>query len=424
MSCKMTVGDGRFLPYREKLLCCNILLHSVSNSEINFTKHQINKGTFMATLTFMTHTIFDHGASAQLGQVLAQHGIRRPLLCTDRGLVSLGMVDDLAAGLGNDAALSIFDGTPENPTQMAVEEAVAKYREADCDGVVALGGGSSMDLAKAVALAVTHEGDLIEFTAGLGGAAKIGQVAPLIAIPTTSGTGSEVSSGAVIIMNNGEKLILASRELVPRTAICDPSLTLGLPPHLTAATGMDAMTHCVEALLSPQVNPPAEAVACDGIERGIREGNLLKAVQDGSDEDARWHMMMAATEGAMAFSKGLGSVHSMSHACGADQSLRLHHGTLNAVILPTILDFNRDHVGDKYARLNAAVGISADSDPADFIRNLNAELGLPANLSEMGVQTDAIPALAAHAAKDVCTFTNPRPCSAAEYEELFEKALA
>tara|TARA_B100000035_G_scaffold111572_2_gene94701 strand:- start:25 stop:1287 length:1263 start_codon:yes stop_codon:yes gene_type:complete len=420
----MTVGDGRFLPYREKLLCCNILQHSVSNSEINFTKHQINKGTFMATLTFMTHTIFDHGASAQLGQVLAQHGIRRPLLCTDRGLVSLGMVDDLAAGLGNDAALSIFDGTPENPTQMAVEEAVAKYREADCDGVVALGGGSSMDLAKAVALAVTHEGDLIEFTAGLGGAAKIGQVAPLIAIPTTSGTGSEVSSGAVIIMNNGEKLILASRELVPRTAICDPSLTLGLPPHLTAATGMDAMTHCVEALLSPQVNPPAEAVACDGIERGIREGNLLKAVQDGSDEDARWHMMMAATEGAMAFSKGLGSVHSMSHACGADQSLRLHHGTLNAVILPTILDFNRDHVGDKYARLNAAMGISADSDPADFIRNLNAELGLPANLSEMGVQTDAIPALAAHAAKDVCTFTNPRPCSAAEYEELFEKALA
>ena len=378
----------------------------------------------MATLTFMTHTIFDHGASAQLGQVLAQHGIRRPLLCTDRGLVSLGMVDDLAGGLGNDAALTIFDGTPENPTQMAVEEAVARYKDADCDGVVALGGGSSMDLAKAVALAVTHEGDLIEYTAGLGGASKISEVAPLVAIPTTSGTGSEVSSGAVIIMNNGEKLILASRELVPRTAICDPALTIGLPPHLTAATGMDAMTHCVEALLSPQVNPPAEAVACDGIERGIREGNLLKAVQDGSDEDARWHMMMAATEGAMAFSKGLGSVHSMSHACGADQSLRLHHGTLNAVLLPTILDFNRDHVGDKYSRLNAAMGTGGATDPADYIRNLNAELGLPANLSEMGVQSESIPALAVHAAKDVCTFTNPRPCSAAEYEELFEKALA
>ena len=378
----------------------------------------------MTTLTFMTHTIFEHGASAQLGKVLAQHGLRRPLLCTDRGLVNLGMVDDLAAALGNDSALTVFDGTPENPTQAAVEEAVEKYIEADCDGVVALGGGSSMDLAKAVALAVTHDGELIDYTAGLGGAAKIAQIAPLVAIPTTSGTGSEVSSGAVIIMNNGEKLILASKELVPRTAICDPSLTLGLPPHLTAATGMDAMTHCIEALLSPQINPPAEAVACDGIERGIRDGNLVKAVQDGSDKDARWHMMMAATEGAMAFSKGLGGVHSMSHACGADHSLRLHHGTLNAVILPTILDFNRDYVGAKYARLNAAMGADVDNDPAEFIRNLNSNIGLPENLSEMGVKKDSIPALAEHAAKDVCTFTNPRPCSKEEYEALFEVALS
>jgi alcohol dehydrogenase class IV len=378
----------------------------------------------MANLTFMNQTIFDHGASTQLGQVLAQHGIRRPLLCTDKGLVNLGMVTDLVSHLGNDAALTIFDGTPENPTQMAVEDAVELYRASGCDGVVALGGGSSMDLAKAVALAVTHEGDLLEYTAGLGGASKIGSVAPLIAIPTTSGTGSEVSSGAVIIMKNGEKLILASRFLVPATSICDPELTLGLPPLLTAATGMDAMTHCIEALLSPQINPPAEAVACDGIERGIREGNLIKAVKDGSDRDARWHMMMSAAEGAMAFSKGLGSVHSMSHACGADQNLRLHHGTLNAVILPTILDFNRDHVGDKYQRLNAAMGIAADANPSDFIRDLNAEIGLPANLSEMGVSSEAIPNLASHAAKDVCTFTNPRPCSAEEYEGLFETAMA
>jgi alcohol dehydrogenase class IV len=378
----------------------------------------------MANLTFMNQTIFDHGASTQLGQVLARHGIRRPLLCTDKGLVNLGMVTDLVSNLGNDAALTIFDGTPENPTQMAVEEAVELYRASGCDGVVALGGGSSMDLAKAVALAVTHEGDLLEYTAGLGGASKIGSVAPLIAIPTTSGTGSEVSSGAVIIMKNGEKLILASRFLVPATSICDPELTLGLPPLLTAATGMDAMTHCIEALLSPQINPPAEAVACDGIERGIREGNLIKAVKDGSDRDARWHMMMSAAEGAMGFSKGLGSVHSMSHACGADQNLRLHHGTLNAVILPTILDFNRDHVGDKYQRLNAAMGIAADANPSDFIRDLNAEIGLPANLSEMGVSSEAIPNLASHAAKDVCTFTNPRPCSAEEYEGLFETAMA
>ena len=176
--------------------------------------------------------------------------------------------------------------------------------------------------------------------------------------------------------------------------------------------------------MSPQINPPAEAVACDGIERGIRDGHLLQAVKDGKDEDARWHMMMAATEGAMAFSKGLGAVHSMSHACGADQSLRLHHGTLNAVILPTILDFNRDHVGDKYKRLNAAMGIESSADPADFIRDLNAEMELPANLSEMGVQKDSTQDLAAHAAKDISNFTNPRPVSGKVYESLFEIALS
>ena len=196
------------------------------------------------------------------------------------------------------------------------------YREAGCDGVVAFGGGSSMDLAKAVALAVTHEGDLLEYTAGLGGTAKIGPVAPLVAVPTTAGTGSEVSSGAVIIMANGEKLILASRHLV------------------------------------------------------------------------------------------------------ADQTLRLHRGTLNAVPLPTILDFNRDHVGDKYARLNAAMGCAAGADPAEVVRALNASIGLPAGLGEMGVQADAGPGLAEHAARDVCTFTNPRPCSEGDFQRLFETALA
>ena len=377
----------------------------------------------MATLTFLTHTIFDHGASQQLAKVLGRNGIRRPLLCTDRGLVDLGMVAELAGQLGNGYTTTIYDGTPANPTQAAVEEAAEVYRQAECDGVVAFGGGSSMDLAKGVALAVTHDGDLLGYTTEKGGTAKIGPVSPLVAIPTTAGTGSEVSSGAVIIMDNGEKLILASRHLVPRTAICDPDLTAGLPPLLTAATGMDAMTHCIESLLSRQVNPPAEAVACDGIERGIRDGHLMRAVRDGSDRDARWHMMMAATEGAMAFSKGLGAVHSMSHACGADQALRLHHGTLNAVLLPTILDFNRDHVAGKYARLNAAMGLDAAADPADFIRKLNADLGLPANLGEMGVLRDAIPYLAEQATKDLSTFTNPRRCSAADFEALFDVAL-
>ncbi|MEM7465592.1 MAG: iron-containing alcohol dehydrogenase [Pseudomonadota bacterium] len=377
----------------------------------------------MATLTFMTHTMFDHGASKKLSKVLKTNGIQRPLVCTDKGLVQLGMVAELTSTIEGDA-VSVFDGTPENPTEAAVHEAVASYKDQGCDGIVAFGGGSSMDLAKAVALATTHEGDLIQYTAGLGGTRKIGPVAPLVAIPTTAGTGSEVSSGAVIIMENGEKLLLVSPHLVPRTAICDPSLTLGLPPRLTAATGMDAMTHCIESLLAPPVNPPADAVACDGIERGIRDGHLLRAVQDGSDEDSRWHMMMAAAEGAMAFSKGLGAVHSMSHACGADQTLRLHHGTLNAVLLPTVLEFNRDHVGDKYSRLNIAMGNKVDADPADAIRALNATIGLPANLGEMGVKSDAISSLAEHASKDICNYTNPRQCSPEDYERLFDIALA
>jgi alcohol dehydrogenase class IV len=150
---------------------------------------------------------------------------------------------------------------------------------------------------------------------------------------------------------------------------------------------------------------------------------LLKAFQDGEDIDARWHMMMAATEGAMAFSKGLGAVHSMSHACGADQALRLHHGTLNAVFLPTILDFNQDYVGKKYERLNKALGLSTEADPAEYIRDLNQKLGLPSNLAEMGIKPDQIPALAEHAAKDVCTYTNPRPCSVSDYESLYTTAM-
>ena len=375
----------------------------------------------MANLTFMNNTIFDHGASNQLGQVLAMHGIRRPLLCTDKGLVNLGMVTDLVAHLGNDAALTIFDGTPENPTQMAVEEAVAKYQEAGCDGVVALGGGSSMDLAKAVALAVTHEGDLLQYTAGLGGAGKIGTVAPLIAIPTTSGTGSEVSSGAVIIMNNGEKLILASRNLVPMTSICDPSLTLGLPPLLTAATGMDAVAHCVETFISPVINPPAEGIAIEGLRRAM--AYIERAVADGTDREARWEMMMAAMMGAMSFQKGLGAVHAISHPLGGMQEPRLHHGTLNAVVMPAVLRFNANHVGDKYRRLKEAMGLDEGVDLPSFISEFNSKLGLPANLQEMGVPASVVPAMSAAAEVDHCNATNPRLASKADYEVLINEAM-
>ncbi|MEP2830033.1 iron-containing alcohol dehydrogenase [Parvibaculum sp.] len=378
----------------------------------------------MATLTFCTTVLFDHGALEQLGGTLKGNGISRPLICTDQGLLRAGIIDKVRGAMSNEFQTTIFHDTPENPTEEAVLAAAALYREAGCDGIISVGGGSSMDLGKAVALAVTHEDELLSYTAGLGGARKIGPVAPLIAVPTTAGTGSEVSTGAVVIMSNGEKLILASKHLVPRVAICDPDLTLGLPSLLTAATGMDAIAHCIEAVCSRQVNPPADAVGLDGIRRALGQGHLERAVADGTDAQARWNMMMASTEGAMAFTKGLGAVHSMSHACGSLPGLRLHHGTLNAVCLPPVLRFNHEKIGEALPRIASAMGLAEGADVSDEIEALNTRLGLPKNLGEMGVTADMIDYLAAHAAKDVCTFTNPRGVSRDEYADLFERTIA
>jgi 4-hydroxybutyrate dehydrogenase len=380
----------------------------------------------MATLTFRNTTEFDFGAIQHLAGTLKQHGIMRPLLCTDKGLVDVGVIDTIRGVIPNDIATTIFDGTPENPTQSAIEAAASLYTENDCDGVLAVGGGSSIDLAKGVALRVTHEGDFMQYTAGIGGRDAIGEVAPLVAIPTTAGTGSEVSTGSVVIMDNGEKLIFASDNLVPRTAICDPELTLGLPARLTAATGMDAVTHCIEAVLSPAVNPPAEAVGLDGLRRSLGDGALKAAVADGSDRDARWNMMMASTEGALAFTKGLGTVHSMSHACGALPHLQLHHGTLNAIFLPTLLRFNADAPGvqEKYTRIREAMRVPESTDLADYIEQLNADIGLPANLAEMGVTTDDFPFLVEHAAKDVCNFSNSKPVTPEDFPVLYEQAMS
>ena len=378
----------------------------------------------MATLTFCTTTVLDHGAISQLAAALQANGIKRPLICTDKGIVAAGILDKVRGAIPNDIQPTIYDGTPANPTENAVLEAAEIYKAEGCDGIVSVGGGSSIDLGKAVALNVTHEGDLLGYTAGMGGVAKIGAVAPLIAVPTTSGTGSEVSSGSVVIMNNGEKLILASKNLVPRMAICDPQLTIGLPPILTAATGMDAMAHCIEAVCSPQVNPPAEAVGLDGIRRGLGQGYLEAAVADGKNEEARWNMMLASTEGAMAFTKGLGAVHSMSHACGSVKELGLHHGTLNAVVMPTVLRYNHDRIGEALPRIREAMGLKATADVAEEIEALNQRLGLPKNLSEMGVTEDRIDYLADHAARDVCTFTNPKPAGKEEYAGMFRDAMA
>ena len=374
-------------------------------------------------LNYFNRPYFENGAIGKLPEVLKTYGIKNPLICTDPGLSSIGMTDKIRNLISNDFSSIYYEETPANPTENAVNEALELYKTNNCDSVIGFGGGSSIDLAKAVALMANHQGSLLNYSVNEGGYGKITETVPMIAIPTTSGTGSEVSIGSLITMNDGRKLIYASPHLMPKAAICDPELTLGLPPVLTAGAGMDALTHCIEAILSPINDPPAEAVGIDGIEKIIKEESLIRAYKDGQDKEARWGMMMASTEGAMAFQKGLGAVHSMSHALGANQELRLHHGTLNAVLLPAVLRFNQDYVGNKYSRIARAMGQDESIDLANEIEKLNQTIGIPNNLKEMGVTEDLIPSLVAHAKEDPSNLTTPRLPSQEEWEELFLEAL-
>jgi alcohol dehydrogenase class IV len=301
--------------------------------------------------------------------------------------------------------------------------AAAFYTASGADGIVAVGGGSSLDMGKAIGLFASHPAPYARYGAGQKGTRLIGSIPPLVAIPTTSGTGSEVSSGAMVTLEDGRKEIFIAQTLLPRTAICDPDLTLGLPAGLTAATGMDAVTHCIESLLSPLSNPPADGIALDGIERAVREGWLAKAVADGRDPAARWHMMMASYEGALAFVKGLGATHSLSHAAGRLTALRPHHGTLNAIFLPHVLRFNAAVCVPQYERLRRSMGLSSNADVADAVMDLNQQLGIPAKLSAIGITRDHGAGIVAHALIDLAHATNPRPVSQADYEALFEAAL-
>ena len=370
----------------------------------------------MATISYLTRIEFDFGLAAKLPDFCAELGITRPLLVTDAGLTALGLTERIAETF--DQRPEIYDSTPANPTEAAVVEALALYKNSDCDGVLALGGGSSLDLGKAVRLLAVQAPPLAQYAAAEGGVAKIkGPLPPMIAVPTTAGTGSEVGRGAVIVMNNGRKLGVVSPLMLPTLAVCDPELTLGLPPMLTAATGMDALAHCLETFMSPAVNPPADAIALEGLVRGY--GAIRTAVAEGGDRTARWDMMMASMEGAMAFQKGLGAVHSLSHPLGALPDLKLHHGTLNAILLPAVLRFNRPAIGDKWDRMAAILGGAPD----EVITSLNRELGLPASLSEMAAPEDQLAAVAEAALLDHCHGTNPRIASEEDYREILREAF-
>ena len=359
-----------------------------------------------------------------LRQECERVGITRPLIVSDRGVRAAGLVDRVTAHLENSIPFTIYDQTPSNPKESAVREGVEAYRAFACDGVIAVGGGSPIDLAKAVALAATHDGPLRTYAAIEGGSARItAAVAPVIAVPTTAGTGSEVGRGAIIILDDGRKLGLLSPHLVPKSAICDPDLTTGLPPLLTAATGMDAISHCIETFLAPAFNPPADGIALDGLARGW--AHIERATQEAGDREARLNMMSASMEGAMAFQKGLGCVHSLSHSLGG-LNPKLHHGTLNAVLLPVVIEFNAlassVTAERRMDRLADAMGIDG-AHVATAIRDMNRRLGLPAGLSELDVPRSLFPQIIEGALNDHTHKTNPREATAADYEAILMASM-
>ncbi|MDE0457745.1 MAG: iron-containing alcohol dehydrogenase, partial [Chromatiales bacterium] len=277
-----------------------------------------------------------------------------------------------------DIEATAFDGIPPNPTVAGVEAAAEAYREHGCDGVLAVGGGSVMDSGKAVRVAVTHEGSILDYLRDPGRITA--DVAPLVTVPTTAGTGAELTMGGGIHPDATTRALgLRSAHIKPDLAICDPELALTLPPSLTAATGMDAFGHCLEAYLAKKDDPPGAAIALDGIRRVAR--HVERAYADGSDREARWHMQMAALQGGMAIYRGLGPVHALANTFGdAD----LHHGMLVTVSAPAVVRFYAGRLDSELADIAAAMGQRGKPDVARGIEELNARLGLPASLGEMG----------------------------------------
>ena len=375
------------------------------------------------TIANNTETVLGQGSINTLSQRLDEFGITRPLICTDQGLVEVGLCEILKANLKNGMVGTFFDMTPANPGETDVYKAAELFKKNRCNGVIGFGGGSSLDLAKAVALVSNHSEELVNYTVHRGGVGKIGPIAPLIAIPTTSGTGSEVARASVIILRSGEKRIIASPHMIPKVSILDPDLTISLPPALTASTGMDAVSHCLESICSPVKNLSAEAIGFCGLSKAIGDGALLKAFENGSNKNARYDMLTVSTQGGMAFSKGLGAVHAMSHACGKNEQLRLHHGTLNAVLLPDVLRFNEESILDKLPKIREAMGLKENSDLPLAIEEINRQFSLPRNLFEMGLNAQMIPELAAHCVDDMCSATNPRKMDLEAYTVLFESAF-
>jgi alcohol dehydrogenase class IV len=375
-----------------------------------------------AIFTFPNRILFGEGSRSNLGAELVRLGIRRPLFVTDAGVVAAGIIEEVVRGIEPPVVFARID---PNPSEANVQDGLETYRGKRCDGIVAIGGGSPTDAAKAIRLLATHRGSLADYDLTTGGGEKITDDLPgMIAMPTTAGTGSESGRGALIqLPATGRKMIVLSPHLLPSAAICDPELTRGMPPALTAGTGMDAFTHCIESYLSTNLHPICDGIALEGL-RYVSQG-LEAAVRNGSDIKARGSMMMGALLGGISFHKGLGAVHSLSHALGGEG--RAHHGTLNAILLPHVLRFNREAAESRMADLSAQLGMGRSGDAAGHLIALTelvlARLPLPRRLSEVeGLNFSRIPDYARLAMLDHCHKTNPRPCQQGELEKILERA--
>ncbi len=375
--------------------------------------------------SYPTAVRFGAGRIGELAEACKALGMNRPLLVTDPGLAALPMVADaLAANATAGIETAVFAEVRGNPVGQNVEDGVAAYRAGGHDGVIAFGGGSALDAGKAVALMIGQERAIWDFE-DVGDnwmGANADAIAPIVAVPTTSGTGSEVGRASVITNEaTHEKKIIFHPKMLPGVVIADPALTTGLPPHLTAATGMDALAHNLEAYCAPTYHPMAEGIAVEGM-RLVKDW-LPPAVRDGANLEARAHMLAAASMGSTAFQKGLGAIHSLSHPLGALYDT--HHGLTNAVVMPYVLAFNRPAIEDKMARLARWLGL-ADASFDGFqawILDLRREIGIVHTLAEIGVDGARVSEVARMAVADPTAATNPVPLEAGSLESLFADCL-
>jgi alcohol dehydrogenase class IV len=375
----------------------------------------------ISSFSFPTAIRFGAGARKEVAKHLQSHGFKRPLVVTDKALGALPVLAEFKSQLaGLDVA--VFAGVFGNPVASQVMAGAQAFKAHRADCVIGFGGGAALDVAKVVGLAATHEGDILEYAWDHPKVRTIDKELPyFVALPTTSGTGSEVGRSSVISEDDTHlKRIIFSAKVLARIVFADPELTLGLPPHVTAATGMDALTHNIESYLSPAYHPLCDGIALEGTR--IAAAALETAVKEPGNLQARSDMMMASMMGAIAFQKDLGAVHSCAHALGA--VCDLHHGLANALMIDTVLEWNQEVVPQKFEELAHVCQVSGGG--AQFIpwlRALKARVGITGKLGEHGVKREQVPRLVEIAVADICHQTNPRPVKADDFKRLFEAAL-